>query len=193
MNLFLKDRTVRIFTEPLENVVSRPEKEIPLEYSIISKIPKEIKRLISEVNQIELIGTNRIRITYESGIAVESGLVVAFIQPWYIKPVSIEISGHSYLGAFQYISKDDKQIEDIYNLYLNSLKEIEFTKEKRVFGIEIANNPSGTDRFIGYITKFFFTESIENPYLLNYELNFVGKPILEHKKEQGRLNALAGL
>ena len=47
------------------------------------------------------------------------------------------------------------------------------TKERVI--LEISNNPDGSARFIGYIKDFSITEEVKKPYILDYELTFIGK------------------
>lgn len=49
---------------------------------------------------VPLIGVNRLRIQWHQEIGIRQGLTANFLQPWYNKPVEIEINGNSYIGAF---------------------------------------------------------------------------------------------
>jgi hypothetical protein len=120
-----------------------------------------------------------INISYKAAIAVEQGLIRSFIQPWYIEPAVIKISGTSYLGCFFDISNADKDIEKIYKFFNDRLCE-GGTKaapgDKKEVALDIVNNPVRTDRFVGHITSFDFEEKVDKPYLLTYNIEFVGKP-----------------
>jgi len=211
--LFLKDRTITIKSLPIitKNVKKIAAQNLEQKYIEIPYGPypanplndpilKEVNdafqtQILSYFNKntlmVKLIGVNSISFSFESTIAMEPGVSMAFMQPWYIKPASISVKGHSSLGAFQYISKDDKQIEDIYKIYVGALQELKFTKDSRVFELDIANNPQGTDKFMGYITKFDFTEEIDVPFLIKYDLSFIGKPIVQAKQDQAFKNAIS--
>jgi hypothetical protein len=47
-----------------------------------------------------LYGVQRLQIGWQHDIGVRTGLTANFLQPWYNKPVEIEISGESYIGMF---------------------------------------------------------------------------------------------
>ena len=139
-----------------------------------------------------LSGANSISFSYAADIAVEMGIGRAFIQPWYIKPTEIKIQGTSYLGAFPFIQKRDDDVATVYAMYLKSLNEFSHRTmpgDKTLFRLQVANNPMNTDIFYGYIRKFDFKETQDKPYVLEYDIEFVGKPRLQKVSENSSMQA----
>lgn len=135
-----------------------------------------VNRLLGIDSQdfLELKGVTDIRFEFNSDVAVEAGLEIAFIQPWYIKPANISISGHSYIGAYQYLSKTDNDIADFFQKYSALQDEKTLSTTAQRFKLEIINNPTNLSKYYGFITKLDFRESQDNPYMLFYNINFVG-------------------
>ena len=129
-------------------------------------------------NTLELKEVKNLKFSYSAEIAQEYGIQVAFLQPWYIKPVTITMQGTSYIGFVPYISVTDDDVAQIYKRMKNTLGEIVNGKggNKNKILLEIVNNPKDTDRFLGWFSNFDFTENIEKPFLLDYDITFIGKP-----------------
>ena len=193
----LKDRTIRLIE--VTNVVSVDKKEIAFDtfisqYNLSAKnretfenffpvVPSVFSNISGSKEFLELKEVKSIKLSYSADIAVETGIAVAFIQPWYIKPVNISIQGSSYIGAYPYISKEDVDIELIYEKFYNTLAESKGNKNQIM--LEIVNNPKKTDRFRGYISSFDFNESVEKPFMLDYDITFLGKPDLKFAIDEG--------
>ena len=47
-----------------------------------------------------LVGAQRLSIKWQHDIGQKQGLTANFLQPWYNKPVEIEVQGQSYIGMF---------------------------------------------------------------------------------------------
>ena len=122
----------------------------------------------------------KIDITSAAAIAIENGLVLSFIQPWFIEPASIKIVGSSYLGAYDSISNEDKDVENIMSFFNSCLSPYNYTTgtsgNKAPIELTMENNPSNTKVYIGYIKQFEFNENVEKAYLLDYTIDFVGRP-----------------
>jgi len=57
---------------------------------------------------LPLYGVTKIRLTWSRDIGIRQGLSVNFLQPWYNKPVEIEIEGTSYIGIYGGTSVDEE-------------------------------------------------------------------------------------
>jgi len=49
---------------------------------------------------VSLVGVQRLNVKWSHDVGVRPGLTIPFLQAWYNRPVEIEISGESYIGAF---------------------------------------------------------------------------------------------
>jgi hypothetical protein len=126
-----------------------------------------------------LKGPTSLNAGFSAGIADEAGLATTFLEAWFIRNSPIKIKGESYLGTFAGLSVSDKDASGLLKLFYTSLRDFSNhlgapgTKER--FILEIANNPEGSARFIGFIRDFNFTEDVKKPYILDYDLEFIGK------------------
>ncbi len=139
---------------------------------------------------LNLVGPTAIDITFEADIASESGLFTSFLQPWSMKPTAVTIKGESYLGAFPLISNADTDVKDILARFRSTLNDFSGRlgtpgTGRRVL-LEFRNNPDGARRFLGFIRRFHFGESISAHYLLPYEIDFIGRPVDGVKISEGR-------
>jgi len=200
--LSLKDRTVRIivnkaskedeaFKKSVENYQLETKKREMFEKffpvvpsSTLRTLPGELTK---DLIVLELKEVKSIKLSYSADITVEFGISVAFIQPWYIKPVEISITGSSYIGAYPYIANADADIDELYKIFKNNLMEI--TGNRRLLLLEIVNNPNDTDRFFGYFSKLDFGEDVSKPYILDYDLTFIGASDMKHSNEEGKEGA----
>ncbi len=118
---------------------------------------------------------------YDAGVAEEPGIFTSHLQGWYIRPVAISIKGESYLGTYTGVSRSDADIKNLIDKFRKQLND--FTPRYGTAGtqervqIEFANNPGGGRKFLGYIKKFNFSESVTSPYMLPYELAFIGRNV----------------
>jgi len=159
------------------------------------------------IDYIELKSVESISFKFSADIAVEPGLRVAFIQPWYIKPVDITIRGNSYIGAFPFVSNPDNDIGDIFyrldrglkeiptgsevasNLYNDIIKSDDSIFLRMPIRLEITNNPNNTKRFRGFIKDFSFSENLSKAFLLDYTIEFVGKYEMDNSRQNGKNDA----
>ena len=139
-----------------------------------------------------LVGPAYMGFDHDAGVAEEEGIFTSHLQGWYIKPVQISIRGESYLGTYTGVSRSDGDVQNILADFRRQLTD--FTPKYGTPGtqeriqIEISNNPLGTTKFLGFIKKFNFSEVITSPYMLPYELSFVGRPQDGNAINQGRLD-----
>lgn len=195
MSFLLRDRsiTIGLISNPAQLTTPAPTNQYFINVSKVTDAGA-LSNLIfpSPANALTLSGVNKITFNFSADIAVEMGIGMAIIQPWYMKPAEISIVGHSYLGAFPLVQRRDYDVENIYNNMLQSLNEFSSTTapgNRNRFQLSIANNPANADKFIGYIRKFDFSESVERPYLLDYTIDFVGKPVLNSLIGSGKKDA----
>lgn len=146
---------------------------------------------------LNLVGPMSIDFTYEADVAVEQGLFTSYIQPWFVKPVTINIKGESYLGTYVLISRADRDVEKSLDKLMTSLNDfsdrVGQPGDKSRVLLEIKNNPRGARRFWGYIRHLNFGENVANPFILNYDLSFVGRSVDNMEIVSGKNNARAAL
>ena len=138
-------------------------------------------------NIITFKEVSKISFDFRNAVALENGLTKSLLQPWYIEPAAIHISGASYLGAWFDISNEDTDVEDFYRMFTDNFAEI--TGNRNVIVLEVVNNPKNTDRFYGYIQSFNFSEDVSQPYVLKYEIDYIGKPEFDSVKN----DAISGI
>lgn len=146
---------------------------------------------------LNLVGPTSVDFSYEADVAVESGLFTSFIQPWFIKPVVINIKGESYLGTSPVISRADRDVEKTLEKFTKSLNDFSERvgspgNKDRVL-LEIRNNPRNARRFFGYIRRFTFGENVSSPFMLTYGIDFVGRSVDNMEIVAGRNNALRAI
>jgi hypothetical protein len=146
---------------------------------------------------LKLVGPMSIDFNYEADVAVEPGLFTSYIQPWFVKPVQISIKGESYLGTYTLISRADRDVEDALSKLMSSLNDFSERvgspgNKSRVL-LEIKNNPRGARRFLGYVRHLSFGENVSTPFILNYEIGFVGRSVDNMEIVSGKNNARAAL
>jgi len=190
MPLFpVKDRTIRLTLEDItENkngsrsatIAAQPRyltKFIP-NSGLLGGIATKVGLSKAE-STLDLVGPTSIDINYVADVATESGLYTNFYQPWFIKPVTITISGTSYIGAYSGLSRSDKDVKGILT---------KFRRSQNDFGdldgspgnaarllLELTGMPRGLSRFLGFMTSFNVKENIDKAYLLGYTMTFIGK------------------
>jgi len=157
---------------------------------LIKRVPLGSESVNSnEFPEIELIGVNEIKLEFNSPVAISTGLKIAFLQPWYIKPVRITASGNSYLGSFSGDYKKDTNVQDIYKILDDLLSENNLLQTQDRIKLTIENNPEKTNIFYGFISRFDFTENIDKPFLLSYSFSFDGTTDASMSFSDGRYKA----
>lgn len=194
MSLFtLKDRTVRMYSytdSTLASVATEKEfkeqrgKELTYQkgFNLKAFFPAFVTQPITfntDKNKVqdlvELKEVKKIGFDFNMNLGVELGISRAFLQPWFMEPAKISIEGASYIGAFNGLdTATDDDVQQTYNLFIRRFAELK--GDRRQIVLEVVNNPQDAQRFIGYITRFTFDESVDNPYILNYQISFQGKP-----------------
>lgn len=146
---------------------------------------------------LNLVGPMSIDFSYDADVAVEQGLFTSYIQPWFVKPVTIEIKGESYLGTYPVISRADKDVENVLTKLLKSLNDFSDRvgspgNKDRVL-LEVRSNPRNARRFFGYLRHFSFGENVNTPFILNYGISFVGRSVDNMEVVNGRSRAQQAL
>lgn len=190
MPLFpLKDRTISLTLErdlPRQGEVQSQLAKYASDFSqrfIPSTGPAgaAAKALGASQKVLRLVGPNYMSFDFDAAVAEEAGPFTSHLQPWYIKPVVVSIKGESYLGTYAGVSRSDADVKNLLDKFKKQLTD--FTPRFGTPGtqeriqIEIASNPQGSRKFLGYIRRFSFSESINNPYMLPYEMVFVGRNV----------------
>ena len=130
---------------------------------------------------VVLVGPRDVDVSINFDNGKEVGLATNFLQPWHASLVSVSVSGESYLGMYEGLSVADYDVQNLANIFMNSLREFtpnngaQGTQERIV--LELPNNPAPFEAIVGYPDgSFRFKEDISKPYLLSYSFNFVGYP-----------------
>lgn len=132
-----------------------------------------------------LAGVQKISVMNSTTVGQEPGLVTPFLQGWYNNPIKIEVEGKSYLGAFEKIlpffpETGDTTRDDINNLFLDN---DQIFKQNLSLEVEITIENEGV--YEGLISDFNYNEDINEPFLINYTINFVGFRNTEKSKANG--------
>lgn len=147
-------------------------------------------RRLTGVKTIILRGPTELSFSYASEIGEVNGLFTSFLQPWYIQNINITIRGQSYLGAYPIFSVPDRDVEDVLSKYRETLND--FTEavgkvgDKNRFLLEVAGNPKGARKFLGYLRKLSWTENVKNAYMLDYTIDFIGRGVDDAKLTKGK-------
>jgi hypothetical protein len=138
---------------------------------------------------LKLVGPAYMNFDFDAAVAEEPGPFTSHLQGWYIRPVVVSIKGESYLGTYTGVSRSDGDIKKLLEKFKQQLTD--FTPRYGTPGtqervqIEIANNPPGSRKFFGYIKHLSFSEAITSPYLLPYDLTFIGRNVDNLQIAQG--------
>ena len=199
MPLFpVKDRTIRLTLETFApdgssqgTPASQPRyvsQFIP-NSGLLGGLVSNLRKATPEAT-LDLIGPTSIDIGFSADVAVESGLETSYMQAWFIKPIPITIKGTSYIGAYTGLARADRDAKGILQKFRRSQNDFSDIGGKpgnsaRLL-LELLGMPYGMSRFLGHITSFNITESVDKVYLLNYTLSFVGRNIDDAKVRIGK-------
>jgi hypothetical protein len=159
-------------------------------------VPGSILNKLSTVNPtIILKGPNYMSFDHVADVAEENGLFTSFLQPWYIRPVNIQIRGGSYLGAYTLLSVPDGDLELTLAMFRKSQgdfsNQVGTPGDRQRVVLNIQNNPQGSRTFLGYFKRLTFSDEIKSAYLLDYQIDFVGRNIDNLGIATGKANAAA--
>jgi hypothetical protein len=122
------------------------------------------------------------------GISMGTGSVLGLSQAdlvnWYMKPITINITGTSIVSSNLMIDSDN-MIINIYNKFKTYLSENTFNYyQKPQFILYIENGLPGLNDFVGVIKDFSFDESANFPDKFSYSISFEGKPNDQNKTQK---------
>lgn len=138
---------------------------------------------LTEVNMIEFDSV--------STTAVGNGAVISVLQPWYFQPITINITGRSYIGAFDQGPvgiegtdiASDRDIEKIIELrqivnekFFNSFASVKDLRFQLTYDDpNDTENISASQVFIGFFNQIRYGENDKDPYIKGYTLRFIGE------------------
>lgn len=137
----------------------------------------------------ELTEVNDVSVGSASETAVAPGVMAPIIQPWYFKPFSIEISGKSYIGAFDssFLPLNIATDDDVNQLIkLRTLVNQKFSTTGIVNRVELLityddpavggdNNLHISQTFKAVYNGLAIKEDETKPYLKHYNIKFVAQ------------------
>jgi len=143
----------------------------------------------AEPIKVDLFEVTAVRESTVADVAVFTGVAGSVIQPWYFKPMEVDIEGKSYIGAFDpgifstNVGKDP-DIEKILTLR-DKVTEI-FSKPsaapKEMFYAELEYGQQDNElkrgvyqSLRGHIADITINEEEGTPYVKTYTIKFVGE------------------
>jgi len=204
MPLFpVKDRTIRLTLEKVTKDGSSQATTASQPRFISQFIPNSgvLGGIVANLGKspveatLDLVGPVSIDINHSAAVAAEPGLFTSFLQPWFIKPVTVTITGTSYIGAYSGMARADRDAKGLLEKFRSSQNDfIDLGGGKPGSGrrilLELTGLPRGLSRFIGYMTDLNFKEGIQTAYLLNYTMSFVGRPADDTQVRRGKQNGI---
>jgi hypothetical protein len=144
---------------------------------------------VEDLPPFDLTEVSGVQVTTTGSVVVMTGAVAPVIQSWYFRPMNIEISGKSYIGAFSNFGgvsnpnvANDNDIEKL--LKLRAIVNTVFVTPglpTNNFGIILRyddpddrNNINVSQEYLGYIEDISFNESDTEPYMKSYTIKYVG-------------------
>lgn len=141
--------------------------------------------------KFQLTEVDTIKITTNGSVPILTGAIRGVIQPWYFKPYTIEITGKSYIGAFDRIASafptinvaTDTNIEQLIDLrdrtnaaFTNpQAVNSKFKTILRYIDPKDMGNKSVSHEFDGFFADVSINETESSPYIKAYSLAFVGE------------------
>jgi len=138
---------------------------------------------------VELSEITNVKERAVGGTGVAKGSIAAVLQAWYISPITIEITGKSYMGTFSdskfnEISVDNDiesllRIRDrINNIFLQT-NEVKDFRILLLYGLS-QNGDSVADRgvsqaLVGFFDEISTDEADDRPYIKTYTIRFTGE------------------
>jgi len=136
------------------------------------------------VVSIELTEVNTVSMQSTGATAILPGVIVPVIQPWYFLPVTIEIKGESYMGAFDEERLNITADNDVANLWAlrdnvnaifsGSQGSVKGLRTRLSIGKRLDSNTSHDRTFVGNVNDIRIEESDEKPYVWSYTVSFTG-------------------
>lgn len=140
---------------------------------------------IQETAKFELTEVATVSIGSAGSTALANGVIASVMQPWYFQPFVIEITGRSYMGAFDQNNLNIASDNDILQVIRmrNLVNEAFFTAQASIRNLQATifigdpkKNSTGTDQmFIGFFDDVSVEENQDNPYIQTYRLRFTAE------------------
>lgn len=134
--------------------------------------------------KVELTEVASVRFNTIGGVSVAMGAIAPVLQPWYFQPITIEITGKSYMGAFKNtslsISVDDDvkrlmEMRTFVNMAFNSaFSTISGLQTLLTIGEPEKGDIGTNQKFTGFISELQIEEDEENPYMQKYIIKYIG-------------------
>lgn len=136
---------------------------------------REIQTIIEPPSEAIKLFTTSIKYNITMGTATDMGLAKADMVSWYMKPITLNISGISIVTPNLMIDSDN-MIPTIYRKLKKYLSESNFNYyQKPKFLLYIENGIPELDSFEGVIKSFSFDEKADYPDKFEFSLEFEGK------------------
>jgi len=146
-----------------------------------------------------------IRITHGIAVGKVFGLTRNVMQPWHAELVTIDLQGSSYIGAFKEIG----QSENLYNHQnygefgsvkndWNQIVSVFLQYQRNLINITIPFSSDFLEFFIigdpgspynGYIESIDGSENISKPFIIDYNIKFVGIASATSNATLGKIKA----
>jgi hypothetical protein len=151
-----------------------------------------------------------IKIKHSIAVGKVFGLTRNVTQPWHAELVSVDLSGSSYIGAFeQFINKKTLKSEDMYNhqtygekgtvqntwkdmvnlflQYQNDLSNVNSLFTSTPLTLYIENEPGSP--YTGFIENVDGDENISKPFIIEYSIKFIGVASVYYSRTAGTQQA----
>jgi hypothetical protein len=131
---------------------------------------------VEDISQEVKLYATSIKFGINMGTGNILGISQADLVNWYMKPITINISGTSIVSSNLMLDSDNIII-NMYNKFKKYLSENTFNYyQKPQFALYIENGLPGLNDFVGVIKDFAFDETADFPDKFNYSMSFEGKP-----------------
>jgi len=139
------------------------------------------------LDSVDLTEVSSIKEQVSGGVGQSKGVITAVLQMWYLSPVTITITGRSYMGAFNNdntvgIDSDADSLltfRDAINSYFYQTGTASNMRFKLIYGavsnLTSANRPASLQSFVGFIDDISIDESEDRPYMRDYSVRFIGE------------------
>jgi hypothetical protein len=136
------------------------------------------------IQTIELTEVNTVAMQSTGATAVLPGVIVPVIQPWYFQPITIEVRGESYMGAFDEerlnvtVDNDVAELfrlrDNVNTIFSGSQGSVKGLRTRLSIGKNVGVNNARDREFVGNINDIRVEESDEKPYVWTYTIQFTG-------------------
>ncbi len=124
-------------------------------------------------SKVHLTEVNSISIDYNQLLGQTEGLTRNFQWAWRTGIVSIDIQGHSFIGAFMPELPLDRVDKDISIIRAKLTEFQDYTKiGNENSHLWILDDSGDSEFYEGRVSSFKFTETSTEPYYLSYSLSF---------------------